>query len=180
MLGKRLQVINYQANQPQKLFGNLLVPQTTYANYESEKAKVPDIVRQKLATHHNINLHFLVTSERPIHYKNQVVMAGEGNLTGVLTDTETLLTKKKIIIRNENDSYLPKVVDLEYLVVIGKVISWLYYLRINRSFTRVFKRSCGRLIQRAIPEMMQHWAKGAYHAGIHNRSNRSSPLHRPL
>ena len=90
-------------------------------------------------------------------------MAGEGSLTGVLTDTETLLTKKKIIIRNKNDRYLPKVVDPEYLAVIGNVISWLYYLRINRSFTRVSKLLWA-FNTKGHTEIMLHWAKGAYHA----------------
>ncbi len=47
----------------QKSFGERLsIPQTTYANYESNKAKVPDEIKQQLAVF-GVNLHWLITGE---------------------------------------------------------------------------------------------------------------------
>jgi len=70
MLGERMKLIRESIGLSQKLFGDQLgIPQTTYANYESNKAKVPDEIKQSLASGFNINLHWLITGDGPMHYK---------------------------------------------------------------------------------------------------------------
>jgi SOS-response transcriptional repressor LexA len=63
MLGERIKLIRENEGLSQKAFGEKLgIPQTTYANYESNKAKVPDEIKQQLADL-GINLHWFITGE---------------------------------------------------------------------------------------------------------------------
>ena len=63
MLGERMKLIRESTGLSQKGFGERLgIPQTTYANYESNKSQVPDEIKQHLARF-GINLHWLITGE---------------------------------------------------------------------------------------------------------------------
>ena len=76
MLGERMKLIRESIGLSQKLFGDQLgIPQTTYANYESNKAKVPDEIKQSLASGFNINLHWLITGDGPMHYQMNGIVA---------------------------------------------------------------------------------------------------------
>ena len=44
------------------------IPQTTYAKYEIDRSGIPDIFKQQLAQT-GINLHWLITGDGPMHYK---------------------------------------------------------------------------------------------------------------
>lgn len=86
MLGERMKLIRESIGLSQKLFGDQLgIPQTTYANYESNKAKVPDEIKQSLASGFGINLHWLITGDGPMHYNQTesiVAVSEETSETG--------------------------------------------------------------------------------------------------
>ncbi|MGD1832520.1 MAG: LexA family transcriptional regulator [Sphaerochaetaceae bacterium] len=66
MSSERLKKIRQYKGMSQRAFGELLgIPQTTYANYESGKAIMPDELKKTLAKM-GINLHWLITGEGPM------------------------------------------------------------------------------------------------------------------
>ncbi len=63
MSGSRLKLIRQEKKMSQRDFGQLLgIAQTTYANYENDKASVPDDLKRKFAQM-GVNLHWLITGE---------------------------------------------------------------------------------------------------------------------
>ena len=66
MSAERLKMVRQAKNLSQRAFGEILgVPQTTYANYESGKAVMPDELKKALAQM-GINLHWLITGDGPM------------------------------------------------------------------------------------------------------------------
>lgn len=95
-IGSRLREIRLSDGSSQRVFGEKFdIPQTTYAKYEIDKAGMPDTFKQQLARA-GINLHWLITSEGSMYYKDQVIVAGEDPAgysptpvrTGILLDNK--------------------------------------------------------------------------------------------
>lgn len=63
MVNERMKLMRNSFGLSQNALGDKLgITQTTYANYESGKANVPDSVKQNLANL-GVNLHWLITGE---------------------------------------------------------------------------------------------------------------------
>lgn len=87
MVNERLRLIRSSLELSQKAFGDKLgIPQTTYANYESGKASIPDDLKQKLADI-NVNLHWLITGQGPMY------LGQDENATAVAMPREMMTPK---------------------------------------------------------------------------------------
>ena len=88
----RLKILRNSLNLSQRKIADILhIPQTTYANYESGKANIPDDLKIRLFSLFSVNLNWLVT--------------GEGNM--LLSDTTPV-------------SYTPVQKNDEYITATGK------------------------------------------------------------
>lgn len=85
MIGERMKAIREETGLSQRLFGDKLgIAQTTYANYESNKAKVPDDIKQTLASMLQVNLHWLITGEGSMYNVSPADYSPSPITTGVL------------------------------------------------------------------------------------------------